>query len=48
VQEHHNDEFAALEKRFPLAESTVQNRTTLTVDSIPSVAPKNQRFTEEF
>jgi hypothetical protein len=48
VQEHPNDEFAALAKRFTLAESTVQNCKTLIMGSNPIVASKNQRFTEKF
>jgi hypothetical protein len=47
VQEHHHDEFAALAKRFTLAESTVQNCKTLTRGSIPLVASKIERFTEK-
>ena len=46
VQEHHNDEFAALEKRFTLAESTVQNCKTLTMGSIPIVAFEKKRSAE--
>jgi hypothetical protein len=45
VQEHHHDEFAALEKRFLVPESTAQNGKPLTMGSIPAVASKNQRFT---
>jgi hypothetical protein len=46
VQEHHNDEFAALEKRFKLAESAVQNCKALIMGSNPIVASENKRFSE--
>ena len=48
AQEHHYDEFAALEKRFTLAEPTVQNCKTLIMGSNPIVASENKRPTEKF